>query len=316
MDPVVVVTLADEAYALPLAVMVRSLLDHLADGRALRILVIDGGILPATKQRLAQSWQDAKAAQHCEIEYVRPDCGSLDGIPAWGRVSPLTFARLSIAEYLPSESRKVVVLDSDTLVLTDIGQLVATDLDGMIVGATQDPFVPLVSSVGGLANHVALGLHPEARYFNAGVMLIDIPRWRAEHVGARALEFTRSHLAMLQQYDQDSLNAVLAGQWKVLDPRWQVQPRTMNSIGHLPVADPYIIHFSGRLKPWLYAGRDLADALFQEVVNRTAWRGVRPARTLRARVMALYDSPIRRVLYPSERRLLTWWQRWQRRQHT
>ena len=313
MDPVVVVTLADESYGLPLAVMVRSLLEHLAAGRAVRIVVIDGGITPATKRRLTESWQDTEAACRCEVEYVIPDYGGADDIPAWGRVTPLTFARLSIARYLPLDSREVILLDSDTLVLTDIGRLAATDLDGATVAAAQDPFVPLVSSVGGLANHAALGLRPDARYFNAGVMLIDIRRWRTEHVGAKAFEFTRRHLPILQQYDQDSLNAVLAGRWKALAPRWQVQPRTANSLGRQPPDDPYIVHFSGRLKPWLYRGRDRADALFHELVDRTAWRGARPARTLRSWALALYDSPIRRVLYPTERRAHNWWQRRQRR---
>jgi lipopolysaccharide biosynthesis glycosyltransferase len=309
MDPIVVVTLADESYALPLAVMVRSLLENLAAGRAVRIVVIDGGITAATKQRLAESWRDTAAAQRCEIDYVIPDYGGAERISAWGRVTPLTFARLSIDRYLPAASREVILLDSDTLVLTDLGRLAATELDGATVAAAQDPFVPLVSSVGGLANHAALGLRPDARYFNAGVMLIDVQRWRAENVGPRAFEHTRCHLPILQQYDQDSLNAVLAGRWKELDPRWQVQPRTVNSLGRLPPDDPFVVHFSGRLKPWLYRGRARADALFHELVDRTAWRGVRPEPTLQSWALALYDSPLRRVFYPVERRVLNRWQR-------
>lgn len=92
-------------------------------------------------------------------------------------------------------------------------------------------------------------------------------------------------------------------------PRWQAQPRTANSLGPPAVDDPYIVHFSGLLKPWLYSGRDRADALFYRFVDRTAWRGVRPRRTLRSWAMALYDSPPRRVFHPVEKRILTIWRR-------
>ena len=75
MDPLNVITLADEAYAMPLAVMVRSLLDYLAPGRAIRVLVMDGGITPELKQRLNDSWRGSPGWQHCRVEYVAPSYG-------------------------------------------------------------------------------------------------------------------------------------------------------------------------------------------------------------------------------------------------
>jgi lipopolysaccharide biosynthesis glycosyltransferase len=309
MNPVTVITLADEAYAMPLAVMVRSLLDHLAPGRAIRVVVIDGGITPGTKQRINDSWQDSTGWQLCKVDYVAPHFGGARNFPVWGRGTALTYARLSVAEYLPAESRHAILLDSDTLVLTDIGKLAATDLQSATIAAVQDPYIPFVSSIGGLPNYAALGLRADVKYFNAGIMLIDIQRWRAERVGPNAFAFVQRHWRTLQQYDQDSLNAVLAGRWKELDPRWQVNPRTANSLGRRPLDNPYIIHFSGLLKPWLYPGRERADAIFYQFVDRTAWRGTRPRGTLRSRAMGLYDSPPRRLFHPMEKRILALWHR-------
>jgi len=309
MDAVTLITIADESYAMPLAVMVRSLLEHLPPGRAVRVVVIDGGITRGTVQRLNDSWRDSPIWPLCQVDYVAPLYGGARQLPIWGRLTALTYARLSAAEYLPTESRRVILMDSDTLVLADIGLLAATDLEGATVAATQDPYIPFVSSVGGLRQYAALGLRPGARYFNAGVMLIDVARWRSERVGQSAFAFIRRHWRTLQQHDQDALNAVLAGRWKEIDPRWQAQPRTANSLGAPAVNDPYIVHFSGQLKPWLYPGRDRADALFYQVVDRTAWRGDRPPRKLRSWGMALYDSPLRRVFHPVEKRILTLWRR-------
>ena len=55
-DPVIVCA-ADGAYALPLAVMVRSLIANLADGRRLTLFVIDDGLSAKRRQRLLRSWQ-------------------------------------------------------------------------------------------------------------------------------------------------------------------------------------------------------------------------------------------------------------------
>jgi lipopolysaccharide biosynthesis glycosyltransferase len=302
--PVTVITLADEAYALPLAVMVRSMLDTLAGDRALRLVVIDGGLTPPTRQRLLDSWHGSDAWPRTEIAYVPPRFGGAQGVPIWGRVVALTYERLAAADHVPAEHGRALFLDSDMLVLADVGRLADTDLGSAVVAAVPDPYIPRVSSVGGLLNYEALALPADASYFNAGVMVIDMARWRDGAVGAKALAFTRREAAFLQQYDQDSLNAVLAGRWMPLDPRWQVQPRVTNALGLPPAEDPFIIHFSGRLKPWLYRGRDRADEIFRTFVDRTAWRGTRPRRTVRALAMELYDSPARRLFYPIEQRIL------------
>jgi len=309
MDTVNLITLADEEYAMPLAVMARSLLDHLAAERRIRLVVVDGGITSGSKRRLQESWQGSRGWERCQVDYAAPRYGGAHDLPIWGRLTPLTYARLSAAEYLPAEDGRTILLDPDMLVLTDIGALAETNLDGAVIAATQDPYIPRVSSVGGLVNHAALGLRPGDKYFNAGLMVIDMARWRAERVGPRAFAFIERHWRTLQQYDQDSLNAVVAGRWKELEPRWQVQPRAANSLGLAFVDDPFVVHFSGLLKPWLYRGHTRADAIFYEFVDRTAWRGFRPPRTLSAWAMGLYDSPARRLFHPVEKRALTLWRR-------
>lgn len=97
---------------------------------------------------------------------------------------------------------------------------------------------------------------------------------------------------------------MLAEQWKSLDPRWQVHPRTANCLGRPILNDPWIVHFSGRLKPWLYRGPERVDRCFYDFVDRTAWRGARPAVGIGSLALRLYDSPLRRLIYPLEKRAL------------
>ena len=67
-----------------------------------------------------------------------------------------------------------------------------------------------------------------------------------------------------------------------------------------------MVHFSGRLKPWVYRGESFADREFFAVLDRTAWRGWRPPETLSAALTGFYERRLRRLLYPLEVRALGW----------
>lgn len=310
---ITVVTLADAAYAMPLAVMVRSLLDHLSPKRSVRVLVVDGGIGDSEKRLLRASWEDSPGWPRARIEFVPPAYGGSTDLPVWGRLSVLTYSRISAAAYVPDDCKRLIVLDSDVLVLTDIGRLFDIDLGGAVVAAAQDPYIPLVSSLDGLSRYAKLGLTPECKYFNAGVMVADTGKWRRERVAERAFDFVARHWQSLHHYDQDCLNAVLAGHWKELDPRWQWHPRTRFSLGLPSGGDPWIVHFSGSLKPWLYQASTAADARFYEILNHTAWKGWQPPTGVQALAYRAYDSPLRRVLYPIEKHAVAWRRRFQER---
>ena len=132
----------------------------------------------------------------------------------------------------------------------------------------------------------------------------------------RAIEFVLKSLSESRWYDQDAINAVLAGQWKQLDPRWQARPRLAGfSPNRAETENAWLVHFSGQLKPWLYDGRSTADSEFFEVLHRTEWRGWRQPATARGTLIGFYERRLRRSLYPFEVRALGWWNRRQGRRH-
>ena len=306
-EPLHVLTLADEAFALPLAVLLRSILDHLESERGLSVTVVDGGIREATRARLVASWTDPRL----RISWCAPPDIEVPRIA--GRIPPLTFARLCTPRLVPRECTRAIVLDADQMVETDLGRLDAEPLEDALVLAPRDPFIPYVSSPNGLRDFQDLGLGPRAPYFTGAMMVVNVDGWRRESVSERALRYVADHAGHLRTYDQDALNAVLPRRFRELDARWQVQPRALSLsprvTPHLDdgerarlAADPWIVHFSGRLKPWLYEGRTAFDSRYREVVERTAFRGHRPPRNARATLYRLYDDRLRRWLYPLERR--------------
>jgi lipopolysaccharide biosynthesis glycosyltransferase len=313
-----VVTLADEAFALPLAVLVRSMLDHLS-GPGVHLTIIDGGIIPRTRERLMSSWKDPRLT----VEWRNPGLGGID-LPVTGRIPALTFARLTLPALLPAECERAIIMDADQLVLTDLLRLGDEPFGDASALAPRDPFIPSVSSPNGLTDYAALGLHRDAPYFSGALMVVNVAAWRRDRVSERALVYVKDHASELGAYDQDALNAVLARRIRELDARWQVQPRILGLrpevTPHLDATarrqladDPWVVHFSGRLKPWLYEGLGKFDALFREVLKRTAFHDYRPPRGARALAYQLYDGPIRHWVYPLEIQIDAWLRRLRRR---
>ena len=158
---------SDRCYALPLAVMLRSLLANLRPDCSVEVYAVDDGIGLADKAKVMASLTD-----RATLHWVEPSGLALSGLPTWGRMPSTTYQKLTLGEWLPAHVEKVLWLDCDLLVLDDIMPLWDTDLEDWHVLAVPDQRVPLLSSRFGVAPYRELGLPAGARYFNAGVMLI------------------------------------------------------------------------------------------------------------------------------------------------
>jgi lipopolysaccharide biosynthesis glycosyltransferase len=293
-DPVVTCA-ADDAYALPLAVTIRSALDHLDPARRLRIHVIDAGISDVNRERLLASWPRERA----DVLFERLSMRKLAHVPVGGHISAASYVRILLPEILPPTLERVIYLDSDVVVLEDLGRLWDRPLAGALCLAVQDGSAPFMDveracprSVGHvltprpIENYAALGIDPCAKYFNGGVMAIDLAGWRAERLPERFLRCVEDNRAWLRFWDQYALNAVLVGRWDELDLRWNVSPYLASypSWDRSPfereaferaVASPWIVHFLGPDKPWQTGSRLRYAREFHRHRVGTAWEGWR-----------------------------------------
>lgn len=298
---------ADAAYVKPLATMLHSVFANVGPGRSVLVHTLDGGIADADKALMEESCRGGPGS----IRWVAANDTRFPGVPLWGRMSVSTYYKLLLAERLPADLRKVIWLDCDLIVLGDVGRLWDEDLAGHHVLAAQDAVVPRVSSRSGVAGWKELGIPADASYFNAGVMSIDLALWRRDRVGDRALEYVRRHRDRVYFWDQEGLNAVLAGLWGPLDPRWNhnVSVPGATRSARREERDPWIIHFAGNVKPWRIAVRKAPHELYFRYLDMTPWKGWRPPRTPFAPLIGFYERVgIRRVVYPLE----MWWMRFMR----
>ncbi len=309
--PLVIACASNGRYALALAVMLKSAVAQVRPGRRLEIYAVAEGMDEALRAKVLASLPTGTP-----LHWVERPVGEFSGLPQWGRMTLTTYHKLTIGDWLPPQVERAVWLDVDTLVLGDLDRLERTDLGPHIVLAAQDVVVRSVSSPLGVAAYRELGIAADAKYFNAGVMVLDLVRWREEGVAAQALAYLARHKQDVWFWDQEALNAVLADRWEILDPRWNWNP-LLDRLGRgaqAPTqAEPWIIHFSGGLKPWAYPGSSRHHKCYFHWLDQTAWRSFRPVSNLRGRAVAAYESSrLRAVLYPLERvylRLVRWWTR-------
>lgn len=299
-EPVNVACAADLAYAIPLTVMLRSAVDSLSPDRSLIAWVVDDGLGPSIRKRV-----DESLPSRARIEWLAPAQSNLDGLPLWGRMPAATYHKLTIAELLPANLRKAIWLDCDMLVLADLAELWSVPMDGSPLLAVRDTLVPTVSSRFGINAFADVGLDGSSPYFNAGMMVFEPQEWRDSRVASTTVEYLKKFHSRVFFWDQEALNAVLAGRWKEIDDKWnwsatlgRLSSTSNNGHGN---DEPRIVHFSGNIKPWVVRERMHFDSQYFEVLDRTSWRGWRPDRTATRSVLGWYGSSrVRRLIYPAE----------------
>jgi len=271
-----VVCAADEQFALPLSVMMKSAAIHTA-ARPLVFHVLTGSLRRSTRQRLER----AIAPHGASFTVFQVSASMLTGAVVSGHISAATYYRLLSDHAVPPEVTRVIYLDADVVVTGDLQDLWMLDTGGRALLAVPE------SGIGEhlrpyLARH-APGTETATAFFNAGVMLIDLVRWREQRIGQRALEMIRKREVPLTFWDQDVLNIVAANEWGPLPLRW-------NLIGAavVPDAPPGIIHFNTQIKPWHRSSVHPARPLFFQYLDAIEWGWRRP-------LWLLTDPAVRKV---------------------
>lgn len=174
----------------------------------------------------------------------------------YGHASTATYRRAFLPDLLPDFDR-ILYLDADLIVRSSLAELWSTDLAGAALGAVVDPWMATIPAM--------RAAFPDG-YFNAGVLLIDLAKWREEQVPARfAEDICRRRQAgedpRTHSHDQTPLNEVLRGRWRAVSPRWNftthLTPRVAAELAipapdyQVIAEDPAVVHFLGSHKPWV-----------------------------------------------------------------
>ena len=269
-DTISILLSTDEHYMIMLAVLLKSIEVNHKTPEKIHVVVICDKVKASSQRKVEASLDpDTIKIQWINMKDVLPSAIKLPIDHT--SFSLIVYLRLFIGSLFPVGTEKALYMDTDMLVLDDISKLYHIDIGDDTIGAVQDPrLLTFDNPWGGVLNYKELGFKPETKYFNTGLLLIDIPKWIEQKILQRVLDAIKKHIKFANYPDQYGLNIILAEEWTELHPRW-------NAFASDNLNDPGIVHFIGR-KP-IYRTYNYNQhylELFEHYKKLTAWRDVKP----------------------------------------
>ncbi|MCA0270546.1 MAG: hypothetical protein LCH69_00555 [Proteobacteria bacterium] len=241
-----VVYVTDPGFLVPSIVSARQVLKQ-ASGIADVVIALNG-FRDEDYPRLSTLISDLGMVP-CMMPYVcSPDPRSFTG-----HVPPAAMARLDLPKYLPPMYRNILYIDGDTQIVGDIRALLElTAPKGQVAAAPDSLWLGHATKARYPKDYLpGLGQVSRSVYFNSGVLAMS--RETMDAVFPQALEFFLENPEKCLYHDQSALNAVMAGRVAQLSPRYNFITDYLY-LGVLDRADPAILHFTGRPKPWINVG--------------------------------------------------------------
>ena len=240
-------------------------LAHSNIGNELAIHIVYDEILPDDLERLKKT-----EALYRNLTLHFYQIKSMEGmkfIVPEGHITQAMYYRYLFADMLPQEIRRIIYMDADIICKGDILPLWQSDLQGKILGAVRD--------YGEAKSCVRIGLK-SGRYFNSGVLVMDLVKWRKQRL-------TQKLFCWLEQIgstkiiwgDQDALNGVIDGNFTEIPKKYNCI--VINNTVLKATSEDVLVHYIDYIKPWHIYYVDSADKeLYWKYVKKSLWSDLRP----------------------------------------
>lgn len=263
---------------------------HTNRKHAIHVHAIITGV-DADEQKRIQQYATANGAA---ISFYEIDEAFAQQFVLTGTWSSAVYYRLFFPLLVPASVRRLLYLDTDTIVLNDLMPLYTTDFEGYPVAAVYDNWVKTAPQ---------LGIPDEGNYFNSGMMLINVPVWNEQQVSQQVFAYLAAYPERIKYVDQCGLNAVLVNNWKKLHFRFNVLssriPEGLSKKGRAAfLRDKVVLHYTLD-RPWKMLSKHPYRHLYFQYLHQSPYRIVRkyddyslkklPA-FLRIRLLDLYDT--------------------------
>lgn len=239
----------NDGYVPYICVTIKSILSHRKKNR-IRIHILTDSISSQNRKRLDRLFCNLLDTFY---QIILVDKRLFSGLTtrSWSIVA---WFRIFLPQYLPSDIKRVLYLDADTLVTDDLSELCALKMDGAAIAGVPDPltFEP--------ETFIRCGYRSDQHYVCSGVLLMNLDYWRQHDLTSSVLAYAKKHADSLRFPDQDAINAVCHDCKIILPLRFGVQASFFTSACFykkpyvhdilLCLEHPAIIHFAGNA-PWI-----------------------------------------------------------------
>ena len=283
----------DDNYAMQAAVSLLSLIENNKEKR-FHFYILSDGIQQKNKDRLIRLVE----SHGNEISIIEmPDLENYTGfkysIDGWAKAA---YCRLFLCSLLPQQLERILYLDPDTLVIGDIELLIkelySKEFDSFFAAACID-CCPTYKRLHGFRKHEF--------YYNTGIMLINLKKWREHKVERAFIEEIKRRKGQSTDVDQSYINCILINKIKTLPVEYNAMPFYFYDCSSdydsyiknsqyrrceiynrdelkAARANPKILHFSGyrEYRPWYKGCKHIYTGEWYKYLNKTEWESFSP----------------------------------------
>ena len=186
---------------------------------------------------------------------------SMVGLPEFFFDSRMTYARLLLPSLIDVD--RVIYIDVDLLCLRGVDEVWSHELNNQPIGVVEE------YEYTGVDFEVIQKYSKNSkahRYFNGGLLLLDLVKIRAEGSFTRCFEVLEKSTDLCKYYDQSALNAVFACRCSYMNTNlnFQLHDSRICSVEQLDrlVEGECNIHYITSFKPWIAPSSLMTHRLF------------------------------------------------------
>lgn len=248
-----VVFSTDDKYAPYCGVAITSLIANASKENVYKLFIFYDQLSMSNQLRIKQL-----ATENVFIQFINiHDYVSETKILTHVHLTVATVYRLIIPYVLP-EYDKVIYLDSDIVINSDVAQLYDFELGENILGAAKG----FVEDTEFMQKHLTKTLGIDVNnFFNAGVLIINCNKYKAEEIKAKCFKLLSERTDLIFM-DQCALNITCEGKVSWIPKEWNFEWSVLdeNDISEADIGEvPAVIHYAGTWKPWDYPHRFMAE---------------------------------------------------------
>lgn len=201
-----IAVVTNQKYVPRMLVMVHSLFAR-NQGRDFCVYILHSGLDETCRSRIGERFR----AEHQRCCLLEIDDAMLSDVPIKDQnLSREAYFKLLIPRLIPQDIPRILYLDSDMIILGDIESLYEYDLKGKALGAVRDLYMDR-----DILYKTSL-MPQEYTYFNSGVLLIDMVRFREVFDFDEAMRYIEENGHKFRFHDQEVLNALCYREVEIL----------------------------------------------------------------------------------------------------
>ncbi|MDX2188504.1 MAG: glycosyltransferase family 8 protein [Bacteroidota bacterium] len=197
-------------------------------------------------------------------EFIKVDSQLFNNFHVNGHVTFSTYFRLLIPILIPNNIFKLLYIDCDCIINGSISNLWETDISNYFCAASKEYY--------SIEKRQSLGINNNTLCFNAGVLLINLTKWRQIPIFNIAKRIIEEKNTNLTSWDQDVLNIIFQENWLEIPVAYNYREYYYNYFTAEHKQKPIIIHYVAKLKPWHFMSKHKYKNLYYKYLKKTPWK--------------------------------------------